>query len=136
MASSLSPYLNFRARARDALEFYASVFGGDPVVTTFGQFGDPPPGSEAGDVMHGQLETSMGFTLMCSDVPGSMELTPGDNVSVSLSGDDVDALRGYWERLAADGSVTFPLERQMWGDEFGQLKDKFGIQWLVNISGS
>ncbi|GAB2567964.1 VOC family protein [Microlunatus antarcticus] len=134
MASRLNPYLNFRGQAREALDFYASVFGGDVAVSTFGEFGDPPPGSQATDVMHGQLETSMGFTLMVSDVPSSMELTVGDNITVSLSGDDVDALHGYWERLSADGTVVFPLERQMWGDEFGQCKDRFGVPWLVNIT--
>jgi PhnB protein len=136
MASRLNPYLNFRGQAREALEFYASVFGGDVVVSTFGEFGDPPPGSEGSDVMHGQLETPMGFTLMCSDVPSSMELTLGTNITVSLSGDDADALRGYWERLSAEGTVQFPLERQMWGDEFGQCTDRFGVPWLVNISQS
>lgn len=94
MAPRLNPYLNFRGRAREALDFYASVFGGDVVVTTFGELGEPPPGSQATDVMHGQLETPTGFTLMGADVPRSMELTQGDNVTVSLSGDDVDALRG------------------------------------------
>jgi len=136
MASRLNPYLNFRGQAREALEFYTTVFGGDVVISTFGEFGDPPPGSEGTDVMHGQLETPMGFTLMCSDVPSSMELTPGNNVTVSLSGDDADALRGYWERLSADGTVLFPLERQMWGDEFGQCTDRFGVSWLVNITAS
>ena len=134
MTSRLNPYLNFRGQARDALEFYQAVFGGDFTVMTFGEFGEAPPGVEASHVMHGQLETPMGFTLMISDVPGLMDLTVGTNIAVSLSGDDADALRGYWERLSADGKVTFPLQKQMWGDEFGQCDDKFGIPWLVNIS--
>ena len=133
MASRLNPYLNFRGQAREALDFYQSVFGGDVAITTFGQFGDPPSGTDGNDVMHGQLDTTMDFTLMCSDVPGQMELTKGDNVSVSLSGDDADALRGYWERLSDGGTVTFPLARQMWGDEFGMCQDRFGISWLVDI---
>lgn len=136
MASRLNPYLNFRGQAREALEFYASVFGGDTAIMTFGELGDVPTGSRATDVMHGQLETTMGFTLMCADVPSAMELAQGDNITVSLSGDDAEALHGYWERLSADGSVLFPLERQMWGDEFGQCKDRFGVPWLVNISAS
>ena len=134
MASRLNPYLNFRGRAREALEFYESVFGGDVAVTTFGQFGEPPAGSRADDVMHGQLETSMGFTLMCSDVPAAMELSSGNSIGVSLSGDDAEALHGYWERLTVDGTVLFPLAKQMWGDEFGQCTDRFGVPWLVNIA--
>ena len=115
MASRLNPYLNFRGRAREASELYASVFAGDTVISTFGEFGDPPPGSAATDVMHGHLETAMGFTLMCSDVQASMELTEGDIITVSLSGDDVEALPGCWERLSVGGTVVFPLERQTWG---------------------
>ena len=134
MASRLNPYVNLRGRAREALEFYQSVFGGDVAISTFGEFGDPPPGVAGDAVMHGQIETAMGVTLMCSDTPESMPLTAGDSISISLSGDDADALRGYWERLSTDGTVTFPLERQMWGDEFGQCVDKFGVPWLVNIS--
>ena len=65
------------------------------------------------------------------EAPG---LIPGDTVTVGLSGDDVDALRGCWERLSADGTVLLPLEKQMWGDEFGQCTDKFGVPWLVNIT--
>ena len=136
MASRLNPYLNFRGQAREALEFYRSVFGGEFTVTTFGEFGETPEGVEADQVMHGQLETSMGFTLMISDVPSAMDLTVGDNITVSLSGDDADALRGYWERLSDGGTVTFPLAKQMWGDEYGQCQDRFGIPWMVNITGS
>ena len=134
MTSRLNPYPNFRGQAREALDLYASVFGGTPVVSTFGEFGDTPPGVEADGVMHGQLDTPMGFTLRCSDLPSSMDLTVGDNITVSLSGDDAEALRGYWERLSDGGTILFTLERQMWGDEFGQCTDRFGVPWLVNIT--
>ncbi len=84
--------------------------------------------------MHGQLETDRGFVLMGADAPPGTELHPGDNITVSLSGDDADDLRGYWEKLSAGGAVSVPLEKQMWGDEFGMCADRFGIGWLVNIS--
>ena len=83
--------------------------------------------------MHGQLETSSGFTLMGADTPPGMEHNPGNNISVSLSGDDEAELRGYWEKLSEGGTVTVPLEKQMWGDVFGMCVDRFGIAWLVNI---
>ena len=134
MSSRLNPYLSFRGQAREALEFYRSVFGGEHVITTFGEFGEAPPGVDADAVMHGQLETPMGYTLMISDVPGEMDLTVGNNITLSLSGDDADALRGYWQRLADGGTVRFPLEKQMWGDEYGQLDDRFGVAWMVDIS--
>ncbi|WP_460697016.1 hypothetical protein [Nocardia thraciensis] len=44
-------------------------------------------------------------------------------------------MRGWWERLSAGGAVSVPLEKQMWGDEFGMCSDRFGVAWLVNISG-
>jgi len=83
--------------------------------------------------MHAQLDTDSGYTLMASDTPSGMELNPGTNIAISLSGDDADELRGYWERLSESGTVSMPLEKQMWGDEFGMCVDQFGIQWMVNI---
>ena len=133
MAARLNPYLNFSGNARQALEFYEDVFGGTAVLSTYGEYGDPAA-PEAGKVMHGQLETSSGFTLMAADNPPGMERDAGNNISVSLSGDDVDELRGYWAKLSDGGTVSVPLEKQMWGDEFGMCLDRFGIPWLVNIS--
>ena len=135
MASQLNPYLNFNGNARQALEFYQSVFGGDLNVNTFGQLGGME-GADADKIMHGQLETGAGYTIMAADVPSHMDYQPIAGTSVSLSGDDGDALRGYWEKLAAGGTVTVPLEKQVWGDEFGMVTDQFGVPWLVNISQS
>ena len=133
MASRLNPYISFDGTARQAMEFYNDVFGGNLTLTTFGEFGDPgSPGADK--IMHGMLETSNGFTIMGSDTPPGMEHNPGDNITISLSGDDAAELRGYWERLADGGNVTVPLEKQMWGDEYGSLVDRFGIPWMVNIA--
>ncbi|NBH07248.1 VOC family protein [Amycolatopsis sp. SID8362] len=132
MASRLNPYLSFRDDARQAMEFYKSVFGGTLTVNTFGEFGSPE-GADADKIMHSQLETDNGFTLMASDTPAGMEHKPGTNITVSLSGDDADGLRGYWEQLSDGATVTVPFEKQMWGDEFGALVDKFGIPWMVNV---
>jgi PhnB protein len=85
--------------------------------------------------MHANLTTPSGYTLMASDTPPGMTYSPGTNISISLSGDDGDELRGYWEKLRDGGTVSLPLEKQMWGDEFGQCTDKFGIGWMVNIAG-
>ncbi|WP_197319868.1 VOC family protein [Saccharomonospora sp. NB11] len=133
MVSRLNPYLTFSGNAREAMEFYRSVFGGDLDLTTFGQFGaaDSP---EADKVMHAALETDHGFTLMGSDVPSDQDYTPGNNVTVSISGDDTETLRGYWAKLSEGATVLVPLEKQMWGDEFGMCVDRFGIPWLVDIA--
>ncbi|GAA4541357.1 VOC family protein [Amycolatopsis samaneae] len=131
MASRLNPYISFSDNARQAMEFYESVFGGTLTLNTFGDFGGP----EAADkIMHAMLETEKGFTIMAADTPPGMEHNPGTNISVSLSGDDAGELRGYWEKLSEGGTVPVPLEKQMWGDEFGMCVDRFGISWMVNIS--
>ena len=133
MASRLNPYLGFDSNARQAMEFYRDVFGGALNINTFGEFGSPDA-AEADKVMHAQLETDNGFTLMASDTPAGMQRNPGDNISISLSGDDGDELRRYWEKLSDGGTVTMPLEKQMWGDEFGMCTDRFGVPWMVNVT--
>jgi PhnB protein len=133
VASRLNPYINFADTARQALEFYRGVFGGDLSLSTFGEVG-AAEGAHADKIMHGQLETPTGYTLMASDTPPGMERDEGATISISLSGDDADELRGYFARLSEGGSVTVSLEKQMWGDEFGMCVDQFGIAWMVNIS--
>jgi PhnB protein len=133
MTSRLNPYLNFNGTARQALEFYRSVFGGELTLSTFADFG-MAEAPDSGKIMHGQLETAAGYTIMAADVPSHMEFHPPAGFSVSLSGDDSDALRGYFEQLSAGGSVSMPMQKQVWGDEFGMCVDQFGIDWLVNIS--
>jgi PhnB protein len=134
MAVSLNPYLNFREGTRGAMEYYASVFGGDLTISTFAENGGMgQPEAEQHKVMHSQIVTTDGLTLMAADVPESMPI--GANGTVSLSGDDETALRGYWDGLVDGGSVTVPLEKAPWGDSFGMCTDKFGVDWMVNIAG-
>ena len=133
MASRLNPYIGFEGTARQAMEFYKGVFGGDLTVSTFGEFG-AENSPDADKIMHSQLETDRGFTLMASDTPSGMARTSGDNITISLSGEDGGELRGYWDKLSDGGNVTMPLEKQMWGDEFGMVTDRFGIPWMVNIT--
>ena len=132
MASRLNPYITFTNNAKEAMEFYKEVFGGTLDVHTFGEYGakDSP---EANNIMHGMLETDRGFTLMAADTPQGQEYRPGTNIAVSLSGDDDMDLRTYWDKLADGGTVTVPFEKQMWGDEFGFVIDRFGTGWMVDI---
>jgi len=131
--SVLNPYISFRDNARQAMEFYKDVFGGELTLSTFGQYGDPnAPGAD--NIMHGQLNTDQGFTLMAADTPPGMELASGANITVSLSGDDESQLQGFWDKLSDGGEVTIPLEKQMWGDQFGMCTDRFGVPWMVNIA--
>ncbi len=132
MASRLNPYLTFAGNAREAMELYRDVFGGTLKVNTFGEFGGDDP-AIADKVMHAQLETDRGFTLMASDPPPHAEPTFGTNIAVSVSGEDADELRGYWKQLSDGGTVTVPLEKQVWGDEFGTCVDRFGVPWMIDI---
>lgn len=136
--SVLNPYLNFRGDAKAALEFYHSVFGGDLTLSSFTDLGmNDVPEAERGLVMHGQLETPAGFTLMASDVPSHMEYSAGTNqFAISLSGPSEDdaQLRGYWHKLGEGATISEPLATAPWGASFGMLTDRFGVNWMVNIS--
>jgi PhnB protein len=136
MSTQLNPYLNFRGQARDAMTFYQSVLGGRLEVMTFADMGGMGvPDSETDQVMHSALTVSESVNVFGADVPSQME---GDfpNGRISLSGDDADTLRGWFDGLAAGGTVNVPLEKAPWGDSFGDLTDKYGVSWMVNISES
>ena len=135
MSMRLNPYLQFSNNTAEALDFYQGVLGGEVVVSRFKEYSTE--GADGDLVMHGQLETDAGFTIMAADTPSFMSgRAKESNITVSLSGDDSDVLRRYWQGLSDGANVSTPLEKQMWGDEFGQLTDKYGVGWLVNISGS
>ena len=136
MTTYLNPYLGFRGQAREAMTFYQSVFGGRLDVMTFAdQGGMGVPESEADQVMHSALTVSDTLLLMGSDVPSHMD---GEihNGRIALSGDDVDTLRAWFAGLSDGGTVNVPLEKAPWGDWFGDLDDKYGVGWMVNISGA
>lgn len=138
MTVRLNPYLSFRDNAREAMGFYQSVFGGQLDVSTFADAGGMGvPDDEQGNVMHAILEVPGVLTLMGADTPSHLGYVPpsGAGISVSLSGDDDGTLRGWWDGLAEGGRVTMPLEVAPWGDAFGMLTDRFGIDWMVNIAG-
>lgn len=134
MNSKLNPYLSFKDNARQAMEFYSSVFGGKLQVGTFKEFHASKDPSEDNLVMHADLQADNGIQFMASDTPHRMEYRPGTNFSMSLSGDNESELKGYFTKLAAGGKVTMPMEKAPWGDTFGMCVDKFGVAWLVNIS--
>lgn len=134
MQTKLNPYLNFKDNARQAMEFYKTVFGGKLTISTFKEFQAAQDPSEDNLVMHSVLEADNGITFMAADTPNRVEYKPGTNYSMSLSGDDEAELGGYFQKLAAGGEVTMPLTKAMWGDMFGMLVDKFGVSWLVNVT--
>ena len=134
MPSRLDPYISFKDNAREAMEFYKTVFGGNLVMNTFQEFHASEDPQEGSKIMHSMLEADNGITFMASDTPSGMEHREGANISMSLSGDNETELRGYWDKLSEGGQISMPLEKAPWGDSFGMLTDKFGINWLVNVS--
>ena len=133
MSLSLAPYLNFPPGVTgEAMAFYQSIFGGTLDVSTFGEFGMegmPPDG-----VMHAMLTTDS-FTFMASDaMPGSEDQWGGTRVYLTFFGDEIDKLTGWFNALAEGGGVGTPLEKMVWGDTYGVLKDKYGLEWMFNLS--
>lgn len=134
MNSQLNPYLSFKDNARQAMEFYKSIFGGELTVNTFKEFHASSDPSEDNKVMHAALKAPNGILFMASDTPNHMKYEPGSRISMSLSGDNQRELTGYFEKLAAGGTTAMPLAKAPWGDTFGMCIDKFGVQWMVNIT--
>ena len=134
MTSRLNPYISFAGNAREALEFYNGVLGGTLTLNTFGEFG--ATGRSGGRQDHARHAGDRRRPRADGrrHPARAWSTTPGDNIAVSLSGDDADDLRGYWEKLSDGAKVEVPLEKQMWGDEFGMCVDRFGITWMVNIA--
>ncbi len=135
MLTRLNPYFNFKDKTREAMEFYKSVFGGKLDLQTFKDFHVSKDPAEDNKIMHGMLEAENGITFMAADTPNSMEYHPGSNGSVALSGDNESELKSYFQKLSAGGTVTMPLNKSPWGDQFGMCMDQFGINWMVNIAG-
>lgn len=133
MSVQLHPYLSFKDNARQAMEFYKEVFGGELTISTFEEYHASEDPAENNKVMHAMLSGDNGITFMASDTPNAMEFVAGHNISMSLNGEDDALLRGYWEKLSAEGTIAMPLEKAPWGDTFGMVTDKFGIDWMVDI---
>ncbi|MFJ4219487.1 VOC family protein [Curtobacterium luteum] len=134
MTVHLNPYLGFRDSAREALEFYHSVFGGDLRIGTFREMGADVGPDDADKVMHGQLDVGNGLVLMASDAPADHPVDAGSSISVSLSGDEVEALTRWWHGLSEGATIIEPFTQAPWGDTFGMLTDRFGTTWLVNAT--
>ena len=129
MTVRLNPYLSFRDNARQAMEFYESVFGGELALSTFAEMHVSDDPAEQDKIMHGMLEAPNGLVLMGADTPNSMEYQP-NGYSISLSGDDEPTLREYWEGLTSEGTVIEPLPNTMFAVEL-----ESGHRVLAHISG-
>jgi PhnB protein len=139
-------HLNLPGTARAALDFYASVFGGQAVVTTYGQLGLPPEAPGADKVVFGQLESPNGLRVMAYDIPGRTESFAGATrreqgatitdrpFFVSVRGESLEEVAGYWAALADGGEVVEPLAASPWSAGFGMLTDRFGVTWVLDVA--
>lgn len=135
MGIHLNPYINWRGQAREAMEFYHSVLGGQLDVMTFADMGGMGVAEHEVDwVMHSALTVSDTVLLMGADHPQHVSGEPTKQ-TVSISGDDETTLRAWWAGLSEGATVHQPLEKAPWGDSFGMLQDRYGVDWLVNIAG-
>jgi PhnB protein len=137
MTTRLNPYITFGGNAREAMEFYQSVFGGELDVSTWSEMPDMPGYSaEMSDkLMHSMLTVNDSITLMGADMPDSAG--PKDSpISVSLSGEDENELRGWWDKLSDGAEITAQFEKAPWGDTYGECIDTFGVRWMVNVAGT
>ena len=135
MQTTFNPYVNFKNNTRQAMEFYQSIFGGKLTFNTFKEFHASESPEEDDLIMHALLETEFGMTLMAADTPSRMEYRPGTNFSLMLGGDNAAELTAYFEKLSSGGMIVMPLAKAIWGDTFGMCADKFGVSWMVNITG-
>jgi PhnB protein len=128
---NLNAYLMFDGNCREAMTFYQSLFGGTLKSMTFGEVDDSCPKAMRDSIMHSSLTTEE-LVLLGSDNPEPKPLGPG-NISLALSGSDEQRLTQIFNKLSEEGKIVIPLERQVWGDLFGVVSDRFGIDWMVNI---
>ncbi|WP_091228963.1 VOC family protein [Microbacterium sp. 3J1] len=149
MSIATTTHLNFRGSARQALEFYGSVFGGEVSLATYGDFGMPADVPGADKVVFGQVVAADGFRLMAYDVPGvegPADVTAGttrrENGTTitdrtffqSLRADSLDELSRYWDALSDGATVVEPLAASAWSPGFGMLTDQFGVTWVMDVA--
>jgi len=133
MNPTLTPYLSFNGDAAEAMKFYQSVLGGKLSMQTFGEVKMARTPKEKNLIVHATLENDA-LTFMASDTDPRRKTKFGDNVHMSITGEDSARLTKVFKGLARGGKVNMPLAKQYWGDTFGMLTDKYGVHWMVNIA--
>ncbi|MDR0483262.1 MAG: VOC family protein [Cellulomonadaceae bacterium] len=139
--ADLNPYISFKNNAREALDFYQSVLGGQVMCMTFGDLaahGNPMGTPEADNdlVMHGQLVTDTGLMIMAADTGDVIEHVPatqGMSIALTGSGEDLDYIQAAFDAISAEATHVYPFEKAPWGDVYGMCVDKFGISWMFNV---
>jgi len=133
---SVDVYINFNGNCREAVEFYAKVFGTEtPKMMTFGEtppHPDYPLPEEAKQlIMHTRLNI-LGSNVMFSDVFPGMPFVAGNNISLSVVSKDMDEVKSLFHKLKEGGKVGMELQETFWSKCYGSATDKFGIEWQFN----
>jgi PhnB protein len=137
MSVATTTHLNFRGQAREALDFYAAVFGGQVLAFTFDRAGDArdtADGAVGEQVKWGGVTAPDGFSVMAFDVPPGRAYDPGtDAVYVSVRGTDPDEITRYWQALTAGGTVRADLGPAGYAPLYGMVTDRFGVTWVLDV---
>jgi len=133
MDPQLVPYLNFNGKTAEAMKFYHSILGGELTMQTFGETKMAQSPAEENLIIHATLKNE-GLTFMASDSMPSRAVKFGDNIHMSISGSDSARLTRVFNGLAKGGKVDMALAKQFWGDTYGQVTDKFGVHWMIDIA--
>jgi PhnB protein len=128
----LNPYLYFNGNCAEAMKFYQSVLGGELKMQKYSETGMPTSDEVKDKIIHAFLKNDM-LTFMASDGNKEYPVSVGNNIQMSISGENDEMLRKYFSALSNGGNVDMPLKKQFWGDTFGTLTDKFGVHWMINI---
>ncbi|HWW71933.1 MAG TPA: VOC family protein [Duganella sp.] len=128
-------HLNFRGQAREALDFYQSVFGGQVNALTYKDFNQVTNEAEADQLIWGQVMADTGFRVMAYDVPSNTPWNPGENAfMIVLEAKTQDEIRAYWDKLSDGATVISGLQPAQWTPLFGVLKDRFGTPWTLSVA--
>jgi PhnB protein len=134
MSINAVTHINLRGKAREALKFYHSVFGGQTAMVTYAQAGNVQDASDADHIMWGQVVADSGFRIMAYDVPVGMPWNQGEiPFFVSVRGEDAKEISVYWEKLSKGATIVQPLAPAAWATLYGMLKDPFGVTWVLDV---
>lgn len=135
MSIETTTHINFDGQAREALDHYATVFGGTVTAATYGQMGASQDPAWADRIVFGQVTTDAGFRIMAFDVWPDQPYDQGTNAFyVFVHGDDADEVTRYWEALSDGAEVRQPLAPSPWAPLAGQLRDRFGVVWQLDVA--
>ena len=133
-------YLNFNGNCEEAFNFYKSVFGGE--FGYLGRFGEMPESEEykvseadKNKIMHVSL--AIGNSILMGSDTGEeygKSFVQGNNFSVSVTAASKKEADELFAGLSVGGQVTMPMNDTFWGDYFGMLTDKFGINWMIGFN--